>query len=327
MSNKVSLSSEEEVLRKVLNGIEVTDRNYIDMKEALKPIFFNSTGFMSWARENQKGQIKKSILQYGEELLISAHEDIDKFMHSFISKASEINQGAQLKLFYSDLLSKFESFNGEKLSKKHKNLLRIIQTSLKADDSKVKTTAIMLVSLFAESSNVNSRKYGAGKAAEDAIELLFKHLGLKEGVTYRRQFGNQGAKTDFVVPHAEDKEVHNVNAFIAVQASSNDRTRMSSSELHRGAMRFLCSFNGCSASTKDTKDIGNDLAAGYLKDETYYVVIESERLKAIEETEQRVAEFKGKPEYENASLKLKWLKNYSLNYQEFSEKIKELATT
>ena len=268
------------VLSELLSGQEITNEDHLSLKDSLKPIFFWSKGFMTWARKQKSDELAERI--------VSSSSNADELIQKFFSTENELNQGPQLNLYYG-LLPMFIRFKGQKLPQTDKELLHSIQSVLESDsDENSKNRAIMLVSMFAEISNSQARKSHAGNAAEGAIELLMRSIGLVKGETYGAQFVHMGSNTDFIVPFAKSGEVHNVRAFIAVQSSTNDRARLSGSELHRGAKRFLCSLNGCDASSKNTTDIGDDLASGYLDSETHYVVIEDERLKAIEDAEKRV---------------------------------------
>ena len=311
------------ILDALLAGKPVSNAEHVLLKEALKPVFFGK-GFMNWARNEKRNEIKENIISEGNSLIYNASSDADTLIDSFSSMASELNQGAQLNLFY-ELYKIFPKFQGEVLKTSERELFSIIQSALHSPDHDVRARATMLIALYAESSNSQSRKSSAGTAAEQAIELLMRSIGLVRGETYGTQFVYQGSNTDFIIPYAEHNDINSVSAFIAVQVSTNDRARLSSSELHRGAKRYLCSLNGCSASTKSTKDIGDDLAAGYLDSETHYVVIERERLAAIEDAERRLQKAKNTSKEANSIRRLKWLKKYSINYEEFARQIKAMA--
>jgi hypothetical protein len=314
----------ETILQALLAGEPVSNSEHVVLKDAVKPLFFGK-GFMTWARNEKRDEIKENIISEGNNLIYDTKPDANALIDSFASMASELNQGGQLNLFY-DLYKIFPKFQGESLKAKDAKLLSIIKGALQSEDKDAKARATMLIALYAESSNSQSRKSSAGNAAEQAIELLMRSIGLVKGETYGTQFIYQGSNTDFVVPYAESGDINSVSAFIAVQVSTNDRARLSSSELHRGAKRYLCSLNGCNASSKSTKDIGDDLAAGYLDNETHYVVIERERLAAIEDAQRRLEKAEGTPRAVNAKRRLKWLNAYAINYEEFARQIKQLAS-
>ena len=104
---------------------------------------------------------------------------------------------------------------------------------------------------------------------------------------------------------------------------------MSSSELQDGGKRYICSLNGCGASSKTTKDIGNALIGGQSAYDTYYVVIETERLAAIEEAKQQVerAQNSGNSiEEGHAEARLQWLEKHAINYNQFADQITDIMS-
>lgn len=312
------------LLNRFLSGSQISNREFLELKGALKPIFFTPQGFMDYARAAKRAELKAKILSESESL-ISGCSTYDDLVEKYSSLANELNQGAQLVLFF-ELLELFPSFPGDSLKSTQRDLLQILTGALHAVDTRVRDKAVMLISMYAEISNNQSRKSSSGAAAEQAVELVLKSIGLKRGEDYGSQFAYEGSNTDFTIPFAERGESYKVKAFIAVQVSTNDRARLSSSELHKGAKRFLCSLNGCTASSKTTSDIGNDLAAGYMDNETYYVVIDKERRAAVEVAKERL-EKAGKGEHErNAIKRLRWLEEYAINYDQFAEMIKKMVT-
>lgn len=324
MNNEIQKSNEE-ILVDLLSGEDVSKKDHIDLKEALKKLFFYTNGFMSWARGKKKDELKQVIAQYKETLLLDKTISPDDIVDKFATLANEYNQGWQLELFY-ELYELILDYDGCGLTAEAKSLLSIIQGALCADDES-RSRAITLVALFGEISNGQSRKSSAGIAAEDAIELVLRSIGLIEGETYGAQFKHyKGSDTDFVVPLNKNDTVHDIKAYIAVQSSTNDRMRLSSSELQDGGKRYICSLNGCGASSKTTKDIGNALIGGQIDHDTYYVVIEAERAAAIKETENLIlkAEADGKTAAAHLKSRLQWLQNYAINYNQFADQLTEI---
>ncbi len=102
-----------------------------------------------------------------------------------------------------------------------------------------------------------ANKSNAGEAGENLVRAILAGVGLEKDVHYREQYKSQsGSDTDFVFPCVEDEEDHKVELFLAVQMSSNDRARLTSSELKIGGKPFVFSGNGLAASKKNLKDIG-----------------------------------------------------------------------
>lgn len=325
--NEYSQKSNDEILIDLLTGEYISNKDHIILKEALKPVFFRNKGFMFWARSKKKADLKNAIAEYKKHLIQDESLSPDDIVDNFATLANEYNQGWQLELFY-DLHKLILDFKGNDLESDARNLLSIIQKALSSNNNEERSRAITLVALFGEISNGQSRKSTAGIAAEDAIELVLCSVGLEAGKTYGAQFKHyQGSDTDFVVPFNKNDETHNIKAYIAVQCSTNDRLRLSSSELQDGGKRYICSLNGCGASSKTTKDIGNALIGGQSAYDTYYVVIERERLAAIEEAKQQVerAQNSGNSiEEGHAKARLRWLEKHAINYNQFAKQLTEI---
>ena len=131
--------------------------------------------------------------------------------------------------------------------------------------------------------------------------------------------------TYIIVPYAEHGKIEDVRAAIAVQVSTNDRARLVSSELHRGVKRYICSLNGCKASSKTTNDIGDDLIAKFAKEEIYYVVIEEEKQNALIRAKEKVSNAKKDTDITKTKKRENWLKNYCINYNEFIDECLRLS--
>lgn len=325
--NEYDQKGSDKILVNLLTGQAVSHKDHLVLKEDLKPIFFKSKGFMAWARSRKEKGLKDAIAGYKELLISDKSLSPDEIVERFATGANEYNQGWQLELFY-DLHKLILDFEGDNLAPDSKNLLSIIQNSLRSDNNEEKSRAITLVALFCEMSNSQSRKSTAGNAAESAIELVLRSIGLVAGETFGAQFEHgEGSDTDFVVPFNKNDEVNDIKAYIAVQSSTNDRLRLSSSELKDSGKRYICSLNGCGASSKKTKDIGNSLIGGQISHDTYYVIIESEKVAAIKEARKQVenAQKKGNLKDEDrAKIRLRWLENHAINYNQFADHMTEI---
>lgn len=322
-----SQKSNHEILTDLLTGQHVSKRDHLILKEALKPVFFKDKGFMTWARSKEEKNLKDAITEHKELLISDRSLSPDEIVERFATGANECNQGWQLELFY-DLHKLILDFEGNGLAPDSKNILSIIQKSLRSDNNEEKSRAITLVALFGEMSNSQSRKSTAGNAAESAVELVLRSIGLVAGKTFGAQFEHgEGSDTDFVVPFNKDDKVHDIKAYIAVQSSTNDRLRLSSSELKDSGKRYICSLNGCGASSKKTKDIGNSLIGGQISHDTYYVIIESEKVAAIKEARKQVENAKKKgnlKDEDKARIRLRWLEDHAINYNQFADHMTEI---
>lgn len=114
-----------------------------------------------------------------------------------------------------------------------------------------------LVARVVNESLSQANKSNAGEAGENIVRAILSASGLRKDEHYREQYKSRsGSDTDFVFPCVPDQQDQNVDLFLAVQMSSNDRARLTSSELKIGGKPFVFTGNGLGASKKKLKDIG-----------------------------------------------------------------------
>lgn len=315
------MADNQEYLSNLLSDGKWDSINFIAFKKAIKPIFFTANGFMHWARADLPSTIKLELKKHAEIMIADPDLSADDLVVNYTNLANSLNQGTQHELFF-DLPERFLEWPADTISQKAQKLVAEIKSSLQSNGVR-RERAVSLISLVAEQSNAQSRKSTSGSVAEDVVELVLRQAGLKLGTTYGKQWKSaEGSDTDLIIPYAEDGKHVDVSAYIAVQSSSNDRVRLSSSELHKGGRRFLCSLNGCPASSKGTKDIGNELVGGYIKDENFYVVIDSEKQKALKAAEKKLAKLSGtdkETEITMAKDRVKWLSEFTMSFNSFAE--------
>ncbi|MCF7516497.1 hypothetical protein L3V43_23130 [Pseudoalteromonas sp. L23] len=131
------------ILHALLTGEPVSNAEHVSLKDALKPVFFGK-GFMTWARNEKRNEIKENIINEGNSLIYRASSDADMLIDSFSSMASELNQGAQLNLFY-ELYKIFPKFQGEALKASEIELLKIIKNALHSTDHDVRASSSFLM--------------------------------------------------------------------------------------------------------------------------------------------------------------------------------------
>jgi hypothetical protein len=313
------------ILAALLAGETVSDSQYLELKEALKPVFFTQKGFMNWRWDEVRERTKLDVAYRGERLLEKDYDSLDELVVEFTSYASALYQGRQGSAFF-DNDEQFPYWPAERVARPALKLTAQIRSALEST-GRARERAIILIAQFAERSSSQSRKSIAGNVAQDAVELVLRSAGLNKSIGYGTQFRFRGSDTDFIVPFAAHGDVSAVRAFIAVQSSTNDRARLSSSELHRGADRYLVSLNGCPASPKSTTDIGDELVGKYIEDENFYVIIDSERRHAVQDATTRLnkAKSSGGIGLDNSRRRIRWLQNYAINFDEFAERIKRLV--
>ena len=314
--------SKNKSLLNLLETGQFEGEEWLVLKKALKPLFYNPRGCMPWTRTSYSDW--KLELKSFKETILLGDLTADELVVSFSNKANSLLQGAQAKNFLTlpDLLLKWPA---DKLNTPQKELWAILKEKM-TSTSIERIRALMLIAQFAEMSDSQSRKSNAGQVAETTIELVLQSSGLEYGSGYGKQWkSGEGSDTDFTIPWKEKKNSHGIKAYIACQASSNDRSRMASSELHRGAKRFMCSLNGCPASSKNTNDMGDELVSGLLMDETTYVVIDKERRRALEKANKDLAKATLASKKAALETRITWLEEYSWSFNKFLEYVKEIG--
>jgi hypothetical protein len=201
-------------------------------------------------RRNQLSVLKEDFI-YNKDL-----SNIDARLDSYTSQMYSINSLPQTKIYYDFLNTINES---EDLSILHPECQEIAKLVLGASERNQTTISRLnsIVSRVVTESLGQSNKANAGLAGEDLVLTLFEMIGLKNGRDFKHQHkSNSGSDTDFVLPYVKDFADQHVEIFMAVQFSSNDRTRLISSELKTGAQQYFVTGNGFHASTKSLSDIG-----------------------------------------------------------------------
>ena len=157
-----------------------------------------------------------------------------------------------------------------------------------------------------------SAKSNAGNAGELFVDVLLQVAGLQEGKTYKKQHkSDSGSDTDFVIPYVEDRKDQDVDIFIAVQFSTNDRLRMTLSELKPGARHYVIIGNGLDASSKELKDIGDEILNSMKEKNIQLVCLNSKReefLKSLDKSN---------------SDKYEYFKDYSIGFADFADKLRK----
>lgn len=229
-----------------------------DLYAGVKPEMQGAHGFIR--RMKAKGEpIRK--------LTISSHlgsfegrnslSDLDVDIDALADQMMDINHKASANLYY-DYLGILE--NESDISSFP--TLKLIQDFV-GDAKNSRTSINRLNGLLARVINESlsqANKSNAGEAGENIVRAILSAAGLEKDVHFREQYqSNKGSDTDFVFPCVADGQDGKVEAFLAVQMSSNDRTRLTSSELRQGAVPFVFTGNGLAASKKRLRDIGNKI--------------------------------------------------------------------
>lgn len=181
---------------------------------------------------------------------------IDEMVNCLASRIERINEKSKAPARY-DFISMLSEVD---LSK------RPLSAAIKTfcNDScvgeKARYRAVSLVNEVVGQSLSQGSKSQAGLAGEVIHEAIVKAAGGIKGVDYRLQYkSNEGSDTDCVFPAVEDKNDIDVDIFVAVQFSTNDRARMVTSELKVGGKKMVWIGNGLSASSKKISAIGGQI--------------------------------------------------------------------
>ena len=148
------------------------------------------------------------------------------------------------------------------------------------------------------------------------VDSLLQVAGLVEGESYKRQHkSDSGSDTDFVTPYVEDKRDQDVENFIAVQFSTNDRLRLVVSEIKTGGKGYVIIGNGLDASSKKLNAIGDEILKSMMEKNIKIVCFKRERERFLET-------LKNKKDT-TSKTKLSYFTDYSMTFSDFAKKMEE----
>ena len=170
-----------------------------------------------------------------------------------------------------------------------------------------------------------SNKSNAGQAGEAFARAVLSSVGLVPGKHYREQYQSEsGSDTDIAFPCVNDYEDSKLEVLVAVQMSTNDRARLTTSELKKGVVGYVITGNGLRASTKTLSDIGTQIISSYL-DNNIRLVCYHEEIRA---ELHRIEELMDKsPAREELLTRKKYFENFALSLSEFAEKMSRFRFT
>ena len=176
--------------------------------------------------------------------------------------------------------------------------------------------AMSFVTEVVAQSRSQSDRSNAGAAGELIHEVILRAAGGIKGKDYRLQYKSKsGSDTDCVFPAVPDGEDNKVEIYVAVQFSSNDRTRMVTSELKVGAQKWVWTGNGLSVSTKNLKDIGDQILETVRKENIrlicYGIEIKNEKIRLKAKID------KNDKSSVTAANRLDILNSYATTYEEY----------
>jgi hypothetical protein len=229
-----------------------------DLYGAVKPEMQGTHGFIRSMKANGEPVRKQAINAHlasfkGRNSIAGLDVDID----ALADQMMDINHKASANLYY-DYMSILEG-EADLSNFPTLKLMQDFVTNPKNTRISVNRLNGLLARVINESLS-QANKSNAGEAGENIVRAILSAAGLKKDTHFREQYqSSKGSDTDFVFPCVPDGQDGKVEAFLAVQMSSNDRTRLTSSELRQGAVPFVFTGNGLAASKKRLRDIGNKI--------------------------------------------------------------------
>jgi len=168
----------------------------------------------------------------------------------------------------------------------------------------------------------------AGNAGEMMVEELLKAAGLKKGESYKAQHKSEaGSATDFVFPYVADFKDQDVEIFLAVQFSTNDRSRMVSGELKPGGKAFIFTANGTRAASMGFEGVGVDIIQTLIASNKKFICNKIALEKYIEKLSIDSQKTKKNGDlYKSTSgalIKLNYFKDYTMTWSEFAKMLND----
>ena len=290
------------------------------LHKLLKSKLQTPKGLIKSVRDLFDEERRKSLNKLREDFLINKDiSNLDNRINEYTSQINLINSLPQSRINYEllDIL-----FREKTLHKLHPECMEIVNF-LKNDEnslvSKLRLNSVV-TRIVIESSGA-SNKSNAGLAGEEFVKVIFDLVGLKENVHYKAQHkSKKGSDTDYVFPYVEDFIDLDVDIFMAVQFSSNDRARLGSSELKDGAKKYFVTGNGLDASTKNLRDIGVQIIEDHKSKNIQMVCFSSEKEKEIKYLRNKIVSITPS-NISDVKNKLEYIENYTISFSELAKKL------
>ena len=291
-------------------------RIYTPLKKELQ----GGQGFIRKIKEidepNRKGEISGEMSRFfNKNDLTGLDEEINDLANSML----EINDRYSTKIYY-DHIAYFgkPEFNSDFPCVS--SIGAFMETHGSAETAVRRLLGI--TSRVVNESLSQANKSNAGEAGENIVRSILSSAGLVKNQHYREQYkSSEGSDTDFVFPNVPDRQDHKVEAFLAVQMSSNDRTRLTSSELKIGAKPFMFTGNGLKASKKKMSSVGHQIIEGLRSKRVQLVCYKDEIEREKTRLEKAIA--KGKQDIPALKARLDYFERYTLSFGEFANYAKD----
>lgn len=232
-----------------------------------------------------------------------------------------INNRYSTKIFY-DHISFFQDaslISGKPLIA---NIGKFLHSSQVGSVSNSRLSAI--VARVVNESLSQANKSNAGEAGENIVRSILASAGLANGNHYREQYkSKKGSDTDFVFPFVADDQENKVELFLAVQMSSNDRARLTSSELKIGGKPFVFTGNGLTASKKRLNAIGSQIIRSQKSNAVNLVCFGPEIEREIKRIEAAILKNKKPDKHLELEQRLEYFQDFTWSISKFAEHLQK----
>lgn len=304
-------------------------KNISVIESKLKEELQGSKGFIRHLRSSLLREADKNRESFFDALekpfYTNGIDNLDERINAYATEMLKFNQNADLTLQY-DFFSVFPKF----LTNTRFPFLFCVSDLFTATQSsesfesteKVKDRLSAILLKVINQSLSQSNKSNAGVAGERIVKAVLSACGLIKDVHYRTQYKSKsGSDTDFALPYVEDYNDSKVEVLIAAQMSTNDRARLTSSELKSGVVSYVVTGNGLSASTKSLKDIGSQIIETYMHANIRLVCYSHEIQNEID----RLTRQMGENSNHSESSRLQYFKSSAISFTAFAKSMKRFS--
>ena len=291
------------------------------VEKSLKAELQTQAGFLRKLKEESEKTRKHQIDSLLAAFYNSGTDLLDERVDTFTSTIYRINQNAQISLQY-DLLNTIKTNPAVHAYP----CLNDAKTLLLADSTSKLLHERIAAVLFKISNQTlsQSNKSNAGVAGELFARAILSSVGLQPNKHYREQYqSDTGSDTDIAFPNIKDREDAKLEVLVAIQISTNDRARLTSSELKKGVVGYVVTGNGLKASTKALKDIGTQIISGYRENNIRLVChrdeiqIELDRITSL---------IKTSPNRNELLTRKKYFEESAFSFSDFADKMSRFLT-
>lgn len=300
------------------NWQNLIDQLYLKLKAEMQ----GNDGFVrrvKVAREAQrKADIQNAISQFrGINNLTQLDVTIDQLADKFLS----INNSYSQELYYDHIPALGDA--GLNAGKPEiSQISRFLADPQASEAAKDRVRA--LVARVINESLSQANKSNAGEAGENLVRAILSAAGLEKDKHYREQYKSKsGSDTDFVFPCVPDQQDQKVELFMAVQMSSNDRARLTASELKIGGKPFVFSGNGLKASKKKLKDIGAQIVESQKANKVNLVCYGPELKREVDRLKKAEKATANDAKKKELSERRDYFENYTWTIADFAEHVKK----